>query len=116
LIHGLIGGPGILLLFDTTFTFFRRLRKSENVFAAHRSHLSQRLVISRCSHRFVTLIYLGLALIGTILSLLWFMRVDGSELAGAIILPLLCLGLWTFVIYQEKQQATKQIFPPLLTK
>ena len=79
---------------DTTFTFFRRLRKGENVFAAHRSHLYQRLVILGCSHRFVTLIYMGLALVGTILSLLWFMRVDGSEFAVVIILPLLCLGLW----------------------
>jgi len=111
---------GVLLVWpfvlDTTFTFFRRLRKGENVFAAHRSHLYQRLVIAGCSHRFVTLIYIGFALAGTILSLLWFMRVDGSEFAVVIILPLLCLALWTFVIYQEKRHATKQISPTLLTK
>ena len=109
---------GLLLVwpfvFDTTFTFFRRLRKRENVFAAHRSHLYQRLVISGLNHRFVTLIYMGLALVGTILSLLLFIRVNGSELVVAIILPLLCLGLWAFVIYQEKQHGIKQISPTLL--
>jgi len=111
---------GLLLVwpfvFDTTLTFLRRLQKGENVFSAHRSHLYQRLVIAGHSHRFVTLLYMGLALIATILSLLWFMKIDGSEFAVVIILPLLCLGLWTFVIYQEKQHATKQISPTLLTK
>jgi len=111
---------GVLLVwpfvFDTTFTFFRRLRKGENVFTAHRSHLYQRLVISGCSHRFVALIYMGLALAGTILSLLWFMRADGSEFAVVIILPLLCLGLWLFVVYKETHHGIKQISPTLLTK
>jgi len=59
---------------------------------------------------------MGLALAGTILSLLWFMSVDGSEFAVVIILPLLCLGLWLFVVYKEKQHAIKQISPTLLTK
>jgi len=59
---------------------------------------------------------MGLALAGTILALLWFMRVDGSEFAVVIILPLLCLGLWLFVVHKEKQHATKQISPTFLTK
>jgi hypothetical protein len=59
---------------------------------------------------------MGLALVGTILSLLWFMSVDGSEFAVAIILPLLCLGLWLFVVCKEKQHAIKQISPTFLTK
>jgi hypothetical protein len=86
------------------------------ILKAYHPYPSQRLVIANCSLRYVTLIYMGLALTGTILSLLWFMRVDDSEFAVAIILPLLCLGLWTFVIYQEKQHATKPISPTLLTK
>jgi len=111
---------GLLLVwpfvFDTTLTFLRRLQKGENVFFAHRSHLYQRLVIAGCSHRFVTLLYMGLALVATILSLLWFIRIDGSEFAVVIILPLLCLGLWGFVIYQEKQHGIKPICPTFLTK
>lgn len=42
---------GVLLVwpfvFDTMFTLLRRLRRGENVFTAHRSHLYQRLVITR---------------------------------------------------------------------
>lgn len=102
---------GVLLVwpfvFDTTFTLFRRLLRGENVFAAHRSHLYQRLVIAGFSHLFVTLLYMGLALVGTILAFLWSMKVNGSDYAISIVLALLCLGLWTFVIHKERQQATR---------
>ena len=56
-------------LFDAVFTFLRRHR--ENVFAAHRSHLYQRLVIAGYNHRTVTLLYIGLAAAGALLALLW---------------------------------------------
>ena len=55
-------------IFDAAFTFLRRLIKRENVFAAHRSHLYQRLVISGLSHRTVDLLYIALALIGVVLA------------------------------------------------
>jgi Fuc2NAc and GlcNAc transferase len=44
-------------MFDTVFTFIRRLLNGEKVWQAHRSHLYQRLVISGYSHRFVTTLY-----------------------------------------------------------
>ncbi|MGA2467515.1 MAG: hypothetical protein ABSH06_24620 [Thermodesulfobacteriota bacterium] len=106
-ILGLMGGPRIFLIFDSTFTFFRRLRKGEDVFKAHRSHLYQHLVIAGYSHRFLILLYMGLALVGTILALLWSMRVNGSDCAISIILPLLCLCLWVFFIHEERQRVTK---------
>lgn len=70
---------GVLLVwpfvFDTAFTFLRRLCNGENVFAAHRSHLYQRLVIAGRTHRFVTLLYVGLAVVGVVLALAWFRNV-----------------------------------------
>jgi len=55
--------PLLLLhfIFDTVFTFSRRLLARENVFQAHRSHLYQ--LLNRCgfSHRRVSLIYAGMA-------------------------------------------------------
>lgn len=48
-------------IFDTVFTFSRRLLSKENVFQAHRSHLYQLLNRSGCSHRQVSLIYAGMA-------------------------------------------------------
>lgn len=46
-------------LFDTGLTIVRRLHARENVFAAHRSHLYQRLIISGASHRAVANFYYG---------------------------------------------------------
>lgn len=64
---------GVLLVwpffFDAFYTFLRRLARRENVFAAHRSHLYQRLVIAGYSHRTVASLYLGLAGLGLILAL-----------------------------------------------
>lgn len=55
-------------VFDTLFTFLRRLRAGEPVFRAHRSHLYQRLVIAGWSHASVTILYGGLATIGATLA------------------------------------------------
>jgi UDP-N-acetylmuramyl pentapeptide phosphotransferase/UDP-N-acetylglucosamine-1-phosphate transferase len=91
-------------LFDTTFTFLRRLSRGENVFAAHRSHLYQRLVIAGRSHRFVTLLYTMLALIGALLALAWLSGSAGSHAAIVLLLPLLCLALWFYVVRQERER------------
>lgn len=55
---------------DASFTFTRRALRRENVFAAHRTHLYQRLVIAGLSHRTVTLAYGALAASGALLALL----------------------------------------------
>ncbi|MCJ7493144.1 MAG: hypothetical protein MUP68_02760 [Deltaproteobacteria bacterium] len=89
-------------VFDTTFTFLRRLRGGENVFAAHRSHLYQRLVIVGYSHRFVTLLYIGLSGAGAILALTWTLNLSGATIIVTLSLPLLCLVLWAFVVFQER--------------
>lgn len=46
-----------MFLFDSVFTFVRRILKREKVWNAHREHLYQRLVISGLSHRTVTILY-----------------------------------------------------------
>ena len=51
-------------LFDTGFTLIRRALRGENVLTAHRSHIYQRLVETGRSHAQVSLIYIGLALLG----------------------------------------------------
>jgi UDP-N-acetylmuramyl pentapeptide phosphotransferase/UDP-N-acetylglucosamine-1-phosphate transferase len=88
-------------VFDATFTFLRRLKNGENIFAAHRSHLYQRLVIVGYSHRIVTLLYIGLAAWGTIWGSIWSRNIAGSETVVVVTIPLLCLGLWAFVSRQE---------------
>ena len=84
---------GVLLvwpfLFDAAFTFL--LRHRENVFAAHRSHLYQRLVIAGYRHRTVTR--------------LWTLDGAGSGLLIALSLPVLCWGLWAYVVYCERRRS-----------
>ena len=77
-------------------------RYRENTFAAHRSHLYQRLVIAGYSHRFVTPLYMSLAVWGVICGLIWSGGVVGSGAVIVVTLPLLWLALWTFVERRER--------------
>jgi UDP-N-acetylmuramyl pentapeptide phosphotransferase/UDP-N-acetylglucosamine-1-phosphate transferase len=90
-------------IFDTSFTLVRRMIKKENIFEAHRSHIYQRLVIAGYSHRFVTLIYMGLALTGAILAFLWVKDSYGSDILVILIPALLFFGLWLITIRAEKR-------------
>jgi UDP-N-acetylmuramyl pentapeptide phosphotransferase/UDP-N-acetylglucosamine-1-phosphate transferase len=66
---------GILIawpfLFDTTYTFLRRLSHGEDVIRSHRTHIYQRLAIAGYSSCFITFIYVGLATVGGITAMLW---------------------------------------------
>ena len=101
---------GLLLVwpfvFDSAFTFLRRLGNRENVFSAHRSHLYQRLVIAGWSHAATTLLYTALDLTGLAMALLFVNHPaagDGVVVAG---LPLLVVGLWLLVVQQERRWRT----------
>ena len=56
------GAAGVWpFVFDASYTFVRRLRRGDNVFAAHRTHLYQRMVIAGWSHRRVSGLYVVMA-------------------------------------------------------
>ncbi|MEP0807038.1 MAG: glycosyltransferase family 4 protein [Chloroflexota bacterium] len=78
---------GTLLLWtfimDAGVTFIRRALKRENVFAAHRTHLYQRLVIGGYPHSQVSVMYIVLTLVALRLASAWS---TGSQPASAIIL------------------------------
>jgi UDP-N-acetylmuramyl pentapeptide phosphotransferase/UDP-N-acetylglucosamine-1-phosphate transferase len=95
-------------IFDTTFTFLRRLRRRENVFRAHRSHLYQRLVIAGLSHATVTTLYLGLAALGGLIGVAWARAWPGAEL-GILLVPCAGLGLWAGVVWSERRAASATI-------
>ncbi len=80
-------------LWDGGFTLLRRLRRGENIFQAHRSHLYQRLVQGGLSHAKITCLYLVLhALMGS-LALLYFFS---SEIVRLWILG---FALFVFVVF-----------------
>ena len=99
-------------VFDTTFTILRRLRRGENIFAAHRSHLYQRLVNAGYSHRAVTLLYAGLALVGVLLVLAWVLELPGSDWLALGLPGLLSLGLWRLVVRAETRSLALQRATP----
>jgi UDP-N-acetylmuramyl pentapeptide phosphotransferase/UDP-N-acetylglucosamine-1-phosphate transferase len=88
------GGDALLLgtllmwtiIMDAGVTFIRRLVKRENVFAAHRSHLYQRLVIAGYKHETVSSLYIVLTSLAGLLSYEWS---EGHQYAA----PLIFLGL-----------------------
>jgi len=96
---------GVLIVwpfvFDTTFTILRRLQLGENIFAAHRSHLYQRLVIAGYSHQSVTLLYTGLSLIGVLVAYLWMLQVPSSDWLVIILPTINAIVLWYYVRHVE---------------
>lgn len=94
-------------IFDTSFTLIRRLARGENIFLAHRSHIYQRLVVAGYSHRYVTLIYMGMASIGAVVALLWYRQAPFVS-AIVIALPiLLFVGLWRFTVRAESRAQSR---------
>ncbi len=100
-------------LADGSFTILRRLKNRENILKAHRSHLYQRLVIAGVSHRTVTLVYGGLALIGAVLA--WRL-LDGAKTGEAVtrlsgeavgVIGVLFLGLWRWAVMTERLPARR---------
>ncbi len=71
--------------------------------AAHRSHLYQRLVIAGWSHRAVTLLYLGLALLGALLAVLWTALRRAADFAVAVLPPVCAFLVWRGVVLVERR-------------
>lgn len=109
-----IGLGGVLILwpfvFDTVFTFCRRLKNREDVFSAHRSHLYQRLVISGLCHRTVTLLYTGLDVLGVLLAVVIVMKKPWADLIVLTGLAVGCCGLWGGTVMRERRISRERDF------
>ncbi len=108
---------GVLLVwpfvFDTSFTFLRRLRKGENVFQAHRSHLYQRLVLAGWGHRAVTLLYAGLAAGAALGTWLWLSGAGvGPGLALGVVAGGIALLVWLAVRAERRLSGSKGVASP----
>ena len=58
-------------IMDAGVTFLQRVVKRENIFAPHRTHLFQRLVIAGYSHAAVSSLYISLTLLAGLLAYAW---------------------------------------------
>ena len=95
-------------VFDTSFTFLRRLRRREPVFTAHRSHLYQRLVITGLSHGQVSGIYVALDVIGIAISVVLLRKTPEATAIAMAALILSAAGLWLLVVLREKKARTSR--------
>ena len=83
-------------LFDSAVTRLRRLLRGDNVFAAHREHLFQRLVSSGYTHRRVTILYAVLAgalAASAIVSVAFREEIGLPMFPVVVVLTLVLLGL-----------------------
>jgi UDP-N-acetylmuramyl pentapeptide phosphotransferase/UDP-N-acetylglucosamine-1-phosphate transferase len=103
LVGGLLVWP---FIFDTAFTFVRRLRRGENVTRAHRTHLYQRLVATGRSHAHVTIVYVGLAALA--LPPAMAIAADRAAVGLALTAPIAlgAAGLWWGVARRERSRLT----------
>lgn len=90
-------------IFDTSFTMLMRAWRRENIFHAHRSHLYQRLVATGYSHRFVALLYAGLALLNVGVALGWYLHLLSAWALGLVMVAS-STGLWISTRVQEREE------------
>jgi len=98
---------------DTSFTFVRRLLAGENVFAAHRSHLYQRMVAAGAGHGTVSAIYAGLALGGVLLASLWYVGSGLPKSLVAVFLPAFLVVPFWLTAHWERSATRQQAERPL---
>jgi len=85
-----------LFLFDTVYTFIKRLISGQKVWQAHREHFYQQLIILRHSHEFVTILYGSFALLN---SLIIYLLVSFSNKIILYILALISFQSLFILIY-----------------
>lgn len=97
---------GIVLMwpfiFDAVFAFTRRLCRGEKVWAAHRSHFYQRLVISGLSHGQVSGLYIGLAMLGLVWAVALVRGWQGMAVVSAGVVAAAALSLWAWTCQRER--------------
>jgi hypothetical protein len=94
-----------LFIGDGLLTFLRRACKREKVWAAHRSHLYQRLVQIGWSHAKVALLYGLWAVISAAIGLAYLNGPPGQEWAPYSFMPLSLLAMFAFVSHRERLRA-----------
>ena len=90
-----------LFVFDTLWTFGRRVLNGEKVWEAHRGHLYQRYVIKGCSHRFVSSLYALLSIFNVGAAVL-MIKNENTAIYPAAWMVLQVLGLLFGLLYLNR--------------
>ncbi len=93
-----------LFVFDTVFTFIRRIFRGEKVWEAHRGHVYQRLIIEGFSHRAVTVLY---GLLSTLIALttgLWVINKGVWEMVLIFTIGFQTIALLFYLQFIQKRK------------
>jgi len=82
-----------LFIFDTIYTFAKRLLNRERVWEAHRTHIYQKFNIAGFSHQMVTILYGAISSITIITTILWIKHKDYWEVILLLSIAFQSLGL-----------------------
>ena len=88
-------------VFDTAFTMLRRARRGENLLAAHRSHLYQRMTQPGWPHRRTMGLYTVLALCGAVIAVAMAVGALDSPAPGVTLVAAGALLLWRLAAVNE---------------
>ena len=91
-------------IYDTLFTFFRRLLRGENALQAHRTHLYQLLVRCGYSHLEVTLLLACMAFLQG-LGAIWMVNIPGNERLYVFIPFILIQMIYTYLTLKRVRKS-----------
>lgn len=101
-------GSFVILLFpflyDALYTLIRRIRRGENLFEAHRSHLYQRLLIAGWTHSGVLRLVFVTYLICGISSLVFAVTHETKIRIVMCLLTILVMGAYTIFVWSEEKK------------
>lgn len=95
-------------LADTGFTLLRRASRRENVLSAHRSHIYQRMVLSGRSHRDVSAVYAGLALLGAFAAVSIVFGYRPALLLALATIAVAGAGTWWSAVSREEREVPRR--------
>jgi UDP-GlcNAc:undecaprenyl-phosphate GlcNAc-1-phosphate transferase len=95
------------LIYDTTFTFIRRLLRREKVMEGHRGHLYQLMVRIGFTHREVALIHYCMAFLQG-LGAMWMVNIPGSQRVFIFIPFFVVQLLYTMFVMRKAKHLLKQ--------
>jgi len=95
-----------LFVFDTLYTFIRRIMKREKIWQAHRSHIYQQLVIRGHSHQFVSVLY---AILSVLTAAILFVLKDYETIFDAALILTIAAQSLGLILYYNYLKSEKSV-------
>jgi len=93
-----------IFVFDTIFTFMRRIFNGEKVWEAHRGHVYQRLVIEGFSHRTITILYGLFSALIALTTSLWLINKGVWEIVLILIISFETIALLFYLQFIQRRK------------